>query len=281
MSPYKSDKNLTFVVGIAQFTNLSVDISGVNYVLALQASTVPSSRYAFSENSSAFNVSERLLYLKLVQQPGDCNDTVICGSQPILEVRNVFPDTIIANIGWRGRTWQINASMVGVNNSVLNGTALLSVPTSGKVEFHDLNFYDVAQGYQIKFTVITEPSSSYSGLSVISGTFDVSPRKFYLEMITQPGNANQSEIFGVAPVVEVRDVGTRMRGRPLKGDWSIAVSLKPSPLNGTLSGELNVTVTDERVEFGNLSISFYGVGYELVFVSNYGHMVSRGINTQY
>ena len=202
---------------------------------------------------------------------------MVCGSQPILEIRNVFPDSIVDNIGWRGRTWKINATVVGVSNSVLKGTSLLSVPTSGKVEFHDLNFYDVAQGYRMEFIVITEPSSSYSGLSVISETFNVSTREFYLEVITQPDNANQSEVFGVAPVVEVRDVGTLMRGHPLKGHWSIVVSLMSSALNGTLSGVINMTVADERAEFTNLSISYYGVGYRLLFASNYGQMVSNSV----
>lgn len=278
-NPADNDGNLNgtteveFVKGVAQFTNLSIDISGENYILELDAMTDPPSRYVFNGNSSAFNVSERVLYLKLVQQPGDCNDTVICGSQPIVEIRNVYPDSLVANIGWRGRSWYINATMVGSSNSVVNGTTLLSVQTSGRVEFQDLNFYDVAEGRQMEFTVITEPSSSYSSLSVTSETFNVSAREFYLEVITQPDRANQSEIFGVPPVVEVRDLGTRMRGHPLKGDWSIATSLKPSALNGTLSGVLNATVEDERVEFTNLSISYYGVGYQLVFESNYGHVV--------
>ena len=264
-----------FVNGVAQFTNLSIDFSGDNYILALEAMTVPPSRYVFSGNSSAFNVSERVLYLKLIQQPGNCNDTVICGSQPIVEIRNAYPDSLVDNIGWRGRFWYINATMVGSSDSVVNGTTLLSVQASGRVEFQDLNFYDVAQGRQMQFTVITEPLSSYSSLSVISEAFNISAREFYLEVITQPDKANQSEIFGVPPVVEVRDVGTRLRGHPLKGDWSVATSLKPSALNGTLSGVLNATVEDERVEFTNLSISYYGAGYQLIFESNYGHVVSH------
>lgn len=278
MKQLETNKKPIFIPGVAQFTNLSVDISGENYILALEAMTVPSSRYVFSDNSSAFNVSERMLYLKLVQQPGDCNDTVICGSQPILEIRNVFPDTLVDNIGWRGRTWQINATMVSASNDVLNGSTLLSVPTAGRVEFQDLNFYDIAQDYEIQFTVVTEPSSSYSGLAVTSETFNVSARQFYLEVITQPARANQSEVFGVSPVVEVRDLGTRTRGRPLKGDWSIGVSLKPSVLNGTLSGDVNVSVSDERAEFSSLSISYYGIGYQLAFESNYGHLVCSFIN---
>ena len=235
---------------------------------------MPASRYAFSGTSSAFNVSERQFYIKIAQQPGDCNDTVICGRQPILEIRTVFPDAIVDNIGWRGRTWKINATMVDVSNSLLNGTNVLSVPVSGRVNFNDLNFYDVAPGYKMEFTVITEPSSSYSGLSILSDVFNVSSREFYLEVITQPDNANQSEIIGVGPVVEVRDVGTRKRGHPLKGDWSIAVSLKPSALNGTLSGVLNETVNEERVEFSALTISYYGIDYQFAFESNYGHTVS-------
>lgn len=266
-----------FVEGVATFTNLSIDISGENYILALEAKTDPASRYMFSGNSSAFNVSERVLYLKLVQQPGDCNDTVVCGSQPILEIRNAFPDSLVENIGWRGRTWSINATVVDSDNSVVNGTTLLPVQTTGRVEFKDLSFYDVAQGRQMKFTIITKPSSSYSSLSVTSDTFNVTAREFYLEVITQPDKANQSEVFGVPPVVEVRDLGTRMRGHPLKGYWSISTSLKPSALNGTLSGELNLTVEEERVEFTNLSISYYGIGYALTFQSNYGHVVCNSV----
>ena len=266
-----------FAGGVAQFTNLSVDIAGQNYILSLEAKTVPSSRYFFSGNSSAFNVSERILYLKLVQQPTDCNDTVICGQQPIVEVRSAFPDALVGNIGWRWRTWYLNATMDGISDSVLNGSSLLAIPTLGRVEFHDLNFYDVVQRYRMKFTVITEPSSSYSGLSVSSELFNVSERQFCLHVITQPGKANQSEPFGIYPIVEIRDIGTGIPGFPLKGDWSISVSLKPNELNGTLSGIFNMTVQNEMVEFTNLSIDNYGVGYVLSFQSNYGHLVSKTI----
>ena len=268
------------VAGVATFTNLSIDYAGVDYILALEARTEPTSSYSYNIDSEAFNVTERELYLKITQQPGECNDTVICGRQPTLEVRDLYSDTLVDNIGWRQRSWFINATMVGVDNSVLNGTSQIPVPAVGRTEFQDLNFYDIAVGYQLLFTVVTKPSSSYSELSVTSDLFNVSAREFYLQIVTQPARANQSEIFGIQPVVEVRDMGTGLRTKHLKESWMVSASLKPSVLNGTLTGtSTNITVKDERAKFTNLSITFYGAGYVLQFYSNYGHQVSRNINT--
>ena len=261
-----------FVAGLAQFTNLSIDHSGAGYVLTLEAKTEPASRYEFNSNSEAFNVSERQFFLSLTQQPGDCNDTVVCGHQPVLEIRD-GGGALVDNIGWRGREWFINATMENGQDSLINGTSLVPVAEVARIEFTDLSFYDVAAGHQMRFSVITEPVSSYSGLSVTSDTFNVSARIFYLAVVNQPGRANQSEAFGDQPLVEVRDLGTGLRASHLKGDWTVSVSLKSSGLNGTLNGTTNITVQEGMAQFSDLSISFYGVGYELTFTSNQGHQV--------
>lgn len=138
-----------FVEGTSTFKNLSISHAGTGYILKLQAKTLPSSSYSCLLQTSSFNVSERVLYLTLAQQPGNCNDTVVCGSQPIVEIRNSYPDELTGNIGWRGRSWNITASMVGGDNSVLNGSSQLSVPESGRVEFTDIRFFDVATGKNV------------------------------------------------------------------------------------------------------------------------------------
>ena len=137
---------VAFVEGISTFDNLSISHAGTDYVLKLQARTIPASRYSCSLKTDSFNVTERVLYLKVVQHPDNCNDTVVCGNQPILEIRNTFPDELAGNIGWRRRTWVITASMVGANNSVINGSSALTVPESGRVEFTDIKFFDLATG---------------------------------------------------------------------------------------------------------------------------------------
>ena len=137
---------INFVSGIGKFTNLSIDYAGTGYVLNLEARTVPASSYHCALQTNAFNVSERVMYLILSQQPGNCNDTVVCGSQPIVEVRNSYPDELAGNIGWQGRTWMVNVTMVGAANSVVNGSTQLQVPESGRIEFNDIKFADVATG---------------------------------------------------------------------------------------------------------------------------------------
>ena len=94
-----------FVEGVASFTDLSVDIAGQDYQIAVETRTEPLSRYQESLTSEVFSVADRMLYLAVVRQPADCNDTVACGVQPIVEVRDSHTSAAAGNLGWRGRTW--------------------------------------------------------------------------------------------------------------------------------------------------------------------------------
>ena len=179
------------------------------------------------------------------------------------------------NLGWRGRKWTIKATMErGAGNDVIIGTTRFQIPRSGRAEFSNISFYDVANGYRMKFEVTVTPhSQSYSGMVAVSNTFNVNPRQFYLEVVTQVANANQSVIFGTQPVVEVRDLGTGKRAAPLKNPWQIAVTLYSSPKLGQafLNGTSSVSVVKERAAFKDLLVTVYGRGYVLKFESNYGH----------
>lgn len=69
-------------------------------------------------------------------------------------------------------------------------------------------------------------------------------------------------------MVEVCDFGICVCGYLLKGDWFIFVLFKLLVLNGILRGVVNVIVEKERVEFNNLFVFFYGIGYKLIFEFN-------------
>ena len=164
----------------------------------------------------------------------------------------------------------------GAGNEVLIGQTQFQIPSSGRAEFSNLSFYDVASGYRIKFNVTVNPySQAYSGLFAISNSFDVTPRQFYLKVVTQVANANQSVVFGTQPVVEVRDWGTGRKATPLKSPWWVAVSLYSNPKLAQLflNGTLNVSVVNERAVFTDLLVTLYGLGYVLKFESSYGHGV--------
>lgn len=197
-----------------------------------------------------------------------------CGFQPIIEIQDLATNRPVGNIGWRGRKWTLLATMVnGIGTSQMNGTTLLTVPKSGRVVYSDLKFSDVATGYQMKYQVNTSPYlASYSRLTAISERFDVRQRIFYLHVVTQPGLANASEAFGIQPVVEVRDIGTRARATPLKTTWTLTASLfsNPKPGKSVLKGNQTVLVERERARFTNLMITEYGEGYVLSFESRNG-----------
>lgn len=270
-----------FEGAFSTFTNLSIDSPGKGYQLALDVRTSPTSMYSAAFTTVAFDVQERELYLKIGQQPGDCNDTVICGSQPVLEIRSKYPDALAGNIGWKGSSWYINASMYSVGpNSFLNGTRYFRIPASGLIQFTDLNFYDVAVGYRLRFDVIVVPHNPrFANMSSISTSFDVKQRQFYLAIKRSPQDANSSVVFGQQPVVEVRDVGTRLAAKPLKTHWNVSVAIKANAAgNGSLHGATSVVVTGETATFTNLRIDGYGVGYTLEFTSNHGHKVRSYCN---
>ena len=255
------------------FTNLSIDTAGNGYQLMLEAKTVPASRYAALFTSKAFNVKERELFLHLAQQPGDCNDTVICGNQPVLEVRSRYPDAVAGNLGWKGRKWYLNTTLhSGANNDVILGTTYFRIPKAGLVMFTDLKFENPATGYRLVFSVITEPfDSRFANMTVISNSFDVKERQFFLYFVQYPENANDSVPFGQQPIIEVRDLGTNLAAKPLKKSWTITVQISSG--SGTLSGTTSVNVLQERASFTGLTIAGYGTGYILRFSSNYGHQV--------
>ena len=203
---------------------------------------------------------------------GDCNDTIPCGFQPILEIRDTATNLFAGNLGWRGREWRINATMFqGRGNDLLNGSTSFVIPQSGYVEFTDINFYNVATGYQMKFEVTVAPNSAlYSGMTAISNKFDVNPRQFYLALVIEANNVNQLVLFGTQPVLEIRDVGTQRRATPLKQICWVSVSLNTNPKPGQafLNGTRNVSVIHERAVFTDLLITHYGSGFVLEFQSN-------------
>ena len=264
----------------AQFTNLSVDSPGKGFQLTLNVLTSPASTYSATFTTAAFDVKERELYLRIAQQPGNCNDTVICGSQPILEIRSKYPDALAGNLGWKGSSWYVNASMhSGASNAVLNGTTYFKIPASGLIQFTDLNFYDVAVGYKLKFSVIVVPQNPrFTNMSVISDTFNVNQRQFFLAVKQSPRDANDSVVFGQQPIIEVRDVGTNLAAKPLKRHWNVTVGIKNNAAgNGSLQGTLGMAVQGEVARYTDLRIVGYGVGYTLEFQSNYGHAVCKNV----
>jgi len=260
--------------GKSSFHNLSVDAAG-QFQFKFNVTTLPASSYEYEYTTPTFTVKERQFYVNVAQQIGDCNDTVVCGQQPVLEIRSVYPDTLATNINNRGRKWFVNASLCTPSPSnPLIGTKNLEIPESATVQFTDLYMDYVTLNQQICFDVTVEPDSpKHANLSAMSENFNVTKRQMYLAVMTQPDKANDTVIFGQQPVIQVMDMGTGKAADPLREAWDISVTIEDNPNSGALSGSRSIGVVGTKAYFGDLAISAYGVGYVLKFESNYGHTV--------
>ena len=270
--------NQSYIVnGLGNFHNLSIDRNGNGFQIKFTVETIPSSSYKEIYLSQKFNVKDRMFYLYVSRSLDDCNDTVVCGQQPIVQVRSVYPDELAGNIGKQGRDWYINATSCHTSSeNKLLGTTLKKIPISGEVIFEDLAFDFVSSNESLCFSVDIHPSyPKYDNLKVFAHNITVSKRKLEIREIVTPSDANETAIFGTQPVVQVYDQGTNLPAYPLRENITVTVSLSVTHNNGVLSGTKVATVHNTSANFTDLIISAYGVGFVLRYDSDGGHTVSH------
>ena len=260
--------------GTSSFHNLSIDAAG-QFQFKFIVTTFPTSSYHYEYTTPQFTVKERQFYVNVARQIDNCNDTVVCGEQPVVELRSVYPDMLALNLNNRGRKWFVNASLCNAApNNPLKGTTYLEIPDSAAVQFTDLYLDYFTLNQQVCFDVMVEPETpKHANLTAMSASFNVNKRQMYLAVAMQPDKANETIVFGQQPVIQIMDVGTGKPAFPLRESWQINVTMETNPNNGALSGSQTVNVVGTKASFTDLAISAFGVGYELKFVSNHGQTV--------
>ena len=270
--------------GYSAFLNLSIDAPGTGFQLKFTVKTIPVSSYKTEYVTPKFNVTKRQFSLQISKQVGDCNDTVVCGHQPTIQIRSVLPDRVAENLHLNGKQWFVNVSLCSSSDPMnpLKGTTSLEILSSRETHFTDLYLDYPASNLAICFEVIvqtTSPSDAlddrYRNLTAKSTLFDVAARQMYLFELLAPDKANDSVVFGQQPVIDVRDFGTGKSSFPFRGQWNITASLVSSSNGGQLFGAKTVVVVGTQASFVDLKISSYGVGFVLKFKSSSGHEVCR------
>ena len=262
--------------GVGSFHNLSIDQNGNDFQIILTIETTPSSSYKASYTTEKFNVKDRVFYLYLSRGLDDCNDTVVCGQQPIVQVRSVYPNGLAGNIGKQGRDWHINVTSCypGSRNKLL-GTKYRKIPMSGEIVFSDLSFDFVSSNERLCFSVNIHPSyPKYDSLNISNNNIVVSKRQLEIREVVKPGDANETIVFGKQPVVQVYDKGTNLPAYPLRENIVVTASLSVTHNGGVLSGTKTVTVGNTTAHFTDLKISAYGVGFVLQYQTDASHTVS-------
>jgi len=252
--------------GIGQFLNLSVLEPGVGYQLRFSVITVPSSSYEFENTTDHFNVSERQFNVMLFNVIGDCNDTVICGNQPIIQIRNHHPDSNAANLDG---IWTVTAYTCSKEQPQVQGTNQIVIDNStGRVRFTDLHFDQPNKNLTLCFNVsVNQDEPRYANLQTSSNAFDVNSRFLCLNETTRVDCAKEGMMFGQQPVLYVIDCATGDLALNIT-EIQVIVSLNVSPeTNQILSGTTTVTSVESVVQFTDLIIDVHGVNLTFSYSS--------------
>jgi len=235
------------VLGVATFSNLSIDNSGTGYRLSAVAAGVSGTTSApFTINPApASNVI-------FTVQPGSTpSGTIIPGATgPTIQVtvRDAFGNPV--------KSFNGNVSIAIVTNpggGVLSGTTTVST-VRGVGNFNDLTIDKAGSGYRLL--------ASGSGLAPdTSDAFSISAgAAASLQFTVQPSNA----AAGVAISPAIRVAAFDAQGNVASGfAGNVTLTIATNPGGGALSGTTTVAAVNGVVTFSALSLTTAGIGYTL------------------
>ena len=229
--------------GVATFSNLSINKTGVGYVLT---ATDGALTYAAS---SAFNVTAgAAAKLTIVQQPS--NATAGASINPAVTV--AVQDTC-------GNTVTTDSSTVTVSLGTNPGNGTLSGSTtvaaaSGVATFSSLSINKAGTGYTLVAGDGALTGATSNGFNITAGM------EAQLAFGQQPTSAIAGASISPAVTVLVQDA----YGNTVTNDSStVTLVLGANPGNGTLGGNRIVVAANGVATFSNLAINKVGTGYTL------------------
>jgi hypothetical protein len=234
--------------GVAEFTDLEIDLPGTGYVLEFTST-------AGNVDSDPFSVAGVPTMLGIRTQPGRAAAGVAMLDVPEVEVQ----DSTGALVG-NDNTTEIEVT-IETGTGALIGTATVQV-VNGVATFTGLGIEDAQLGVVLRFSDVTNtPALTH----VDSDPFHVVGAADEIVIVTQPSNAQPGTTFPNAVVLEVRDANGLLvfNDNATEVDASIATGTgEPGAL---LSGTLGQTAVDGVITFDDLSIDLEGAGYRLLF----------------
>ena len=257
--------------GSGSFANLSVLEPGNDYQYKLSVNTTPPSTYSSVTWTPVFNVTDRRFTVLIKQHIGDCNDTVICGSQPIIQIRNHHPDTDAKNLDgvWTVTAFISNSSSPH-DTTLLGNTSLAINNQTGLASSTDLGFSKPAANMTLKFVVNVVPHEyRFANMSAVSQVFDIKPRLLCLKEIIVPMSPLENQLFTRQPLLHVVDCATDRN----------AVHIDPISVTASFVGDShnltgNTTVMTEKhfiVNFTNLILGPWKANATLLYSSSNLH----------
>ena len=267
--------------GVGKFDDLSVTTVGSDYHFRLSVSTTPSSVYAGSQDTSTFSVAPRQFTVLVQTSIADCNDTIVCGVQPVIQIRNHYPESDATNLDG---SWSVIAYSCTDDQEPVQGTATVSLDTStGNAKFTDLKFSKPSQNQTLCFNVTVTPSEArYLDLRAQTDMFDVKPRMVCLQEKTAPSNTTMNVAFTTQPVLEVVDCSTGVKAPDIVINVTASLTVKPKHEGIYVLGNRTVTSSNGEVVFSDLKVTHYSVAATLTYTSpDLSQEVSTNLSYQY
>jgi len=241
-------------------------VVGSNYHFRLSVNTDPSSVYSGETTTDTFSVAPREFTVLVQSNIGDCNDTIVCGMQPAIQIRNHYPESDATNLDG---AWSVVAYTCDEAKEPVQGTTTVSLATAtGHAQFNDLKFANAAQNLSLCFNVTVSPTEPrYSSLRAQTSPFHVNPRMMCLREVTPPSNTTQNVVFATQPVLEVVDCFTGVKTIDVIVNVTAALTVKPQPSGTYVLGNSSVVSVNGEVNFVDLKVDHYGEGMSLTFSS--------------
>lgn len=230
------------VGGVATFDNLSINKSGVGYVLRATSGVLS------SDDSAPFTIA--------AGSPSKLNFAI---SPPATVTAGavVSPAVVVRIEDSQGNitTSSVSVSLSFANNaggSTLGGTVTVAA-TSGVATFSTLTLNRTGTGYTLSATSAGLATATTTPFAVVPGVPAV------LAFGQQPTSANTGAVITPAVNVRIEDSS----GNLTSSNAQITVSLG-NPGSATLGGTATITASNGVATFANLTVNQPGTGYTLV-----------------
>jgi hypothetical protein len=234
------------VDGVATFTDLRIDRSGIGYTLAASAMGLAgTTSVAFDINANGSVMLVFTIQPPTSAQAGVAITVAVTAQDPMGNTYTTFTDDVTVTLG---------ANPPG---GALAGTTTVAA-VAGVATFPDLSIAKVGTGYRLQATSGTIPSP-------LSTAFSITPAPAsQLAFTVQPTTTTVG--VTISPAVEVTALdqfGNTATG--FAGDVTVAIGTNPT--GGTLGGTTTVAAVSGVATFSNLDIDKTGGGYTLVAMS--------------
>jgi hypothetical protein len=239
-----SNPSAPFLSGVATFSNLSLNKTGIGYRLQGSDGTFT------TPQSSPFDITPAAAdHLFFGQPPTNTLVNVNINPAVVIVVQDLFNNTVT---GFNGN---ITVAKGGASPAGNLGGLLTRAAQAGVATFATLDIDQVGTGFTLTATT--------TGLSLItSPTFNITtPVATQLVFTAQPATSTAGSSLGTM-TVEVRDSAGQVVTSP---NFSVALSIKAGTgtHNATLGGTNPVTTAAGVATFGDINIDKSGSSYKL------------------